>query len=111
MADEGAELQVQSGAVLLSTMMSRRGQAVVQGTRCVRRMTMELHALTGEAVAREMAKGVSRQEACCADLAMANARHHANAHYALSHIEPDSRRAPSVPQVGTKQLAYRHVPC
>jgi alpha-glucosidase len=28
-ADEGAEVQVQSGAVLLSTMMSRRGQAVV----------------------------------------------------------------------------------
>jgi hypothetical protein len=63
---------------------------------------MELHALTGEAVAREMAKGVSRQEACCADLAMANARHHANAHYALSHIEPDSCKAPSVPASGHK---------
>ena len=41
MADEGAEVQARSGAVLLSTMTSRRGQAVVQGT---------IHLAAGEAV-------------------------------------------------------------
>lgn len=38
----------------------------------VRRETMERHGLTSEPVAREMAEGALRQEACCAEVAVAN---------------------------------------
>lgn len=34
--------------------------------------TMERHGLTSEAVAREMAEGALRHEACCADVAVSN---------------------------------------
>ncbi|GJH38588.1 CinA family protein [Paraburkholderia azotifigens] len=38
----------------------------------VQHTTMQQHGLTSEAVAREMAEGALQQEACCADVAVAN---------------------------------------
>ncbi|CAL8480662.1 protein of unknown function (plasmid) [Caballeronia sp. S22] len=38
----------------------------------VRKETMDRYGLTSEYVAREMAEGALRQEACCADIAIAN---------------------------------------